>query len=83
MTRCVVWTLAFSWACQAQDAANPATAGDDDPQLAAVALAFVLVPTLIYFVRRRQIGRIKQQMLLVSTSEPDGDDAEDGCERSR
>ena len=77
--RCIIlWTLACSCACQAQAVSNSAK-GNDDPQLAAVALAFILVPTLIYTVRRRLIWHIKQQMLVVSAAASDDDDEEAGA----
>jgi hypothetical protein len=74
----LLWALALvlSGACQAQSVATGAPAGSDDPQLTAIALALVLVPVLIYIVRRRLIAHIGQQMMVASTDEQAGETEE-------
>ncbi|MGA7413624.1 MAG: hypothetical protein WBW33_24325 [Bryobacteraceae bacterium] len=73
----LLWALALSGACQAQSVAAAAPAGSDDPQLPAIALAFLVVPVLIYIVRRRLIAHIGQQMMVASTGQqvPDTEEA--------
>lgn len=76
MIRCVVWILAVCWACLAQDAAQQT--GDGSEFLPFLLVPLVLVPALLYFIPRREIAMIRQQMMIPS-AETGGDEEEDAA----